>query len=280
MMTTLRRCLVLMLLALTNMGIADAAEKAFIVAIAPQFSPTQTQRNWSPLLERLEKATGYGFQIRAYDQVSSFEAELDRGIPDLAFMSPHSLLLTHGSQGYVPLVRDGQTKLKGILVVKRNGAIHSVRDLDGKEMAVPSANAFAASLYMRALLAEKENVRLRTVVAGNHQNVYRQVMMGQVAAGGGIQTTLDKEPQGVRDRLTILYATPETAPHAFAAHPRVSPDIRKRITEAFLSLGADPANASLFHATQITKPVAADYDRDYAHLQSLKLDRYLIRSEK
>jgi phosphonate transport system substrate-binding protein len=184
------------------------------------------------------------------------------------------MLIAKRKHGYQPLVRDSSAGLAGILVVRRDGPVRALADLNGKTLAFPSPNALGASLYMRALLAEKEGLRVQPIYVGTHQNVYRKVLMGEAQAGGGVQATLSKEPETVRSRLRILYTTAEIAPHPLAAHPRVPTAARRKIIEALLAMRADEEGRTLLAAVQIPQPIKADYRRDYEHLARLKLERY------
>jgi len=250
-----------------------ASEASLIVAVAPQFAPTQIHRDWTPLLARLEQVTGYRFQLRVYDQIPAFETELAQGIPDLAFMNPYHMVIAKQARGYRPLVRDS-TSLSGILVVRQDSPIKSLADLNGKLLAFPSPNALGASLYLRALLIENEGIKFTPVYVGNHQTVYRQVLQGDVAGGGGVRATLGKEPAAVQSQLKTLYTAPDLAPHPFAAHPRVALSVSRKIVDAILALRADPEASKLLAAVQMSQPIVADYQRDYEPLSRLKLERY------
>jgi ABC-type nitrate/sulfonate/bicarbonate transport system substrate-binding protein len=56
-------------------------------------------------------------------------------------------------RGFLPLVRDGQSQLEGILVVRKDSPVRRIADLSGATVAFPASNAFAASLLPRALLS-------------------------------------------------------------------------------------------------------------------------------
>lgn len=252
---------------------SHASDQTFVIAVVPQFAPTQIHRDWSPVLAHLEKATGYHFQLRVYDQIPRFESELAQGIPDLALMNPYHMVIAHKTQGYRPLVRDA-TALAGILVVRRDSPAKTVADLNNKTLAFPSPNALGASLYMRALLTENEGIKFKPSYVGNHQTVYRQVLIGDAAAGGGIRKTLDKEPEGIRAQLRVIYTTPDLAPHPLAAHPRVPAAASKKIVDALLAMPADPEVGKLLAAIQMPQPREADYRRDYEPLSRLSLERY------
>jgi len=49
----------------------------------------------------------------------------------------------------------------------------------------------------------------------------------------------------VRDQLRILWTTKGYTPHAFAAHPRVPPDVVERLNAAMLAIGQDDEGRAL-----------------------------------
>jgi phosphonate transport system substrate-binding protein len=182
-------------------------------------------------------------------------------------------------QNYLPLVRDN-APLSGILVALKSGKIKTLADLNGKTIAFPSPNSLGASLYMRALLTDKMHIKFTTVYVGSHQNVYRQVLLGDAAAGGGVLTTFQKEPESLQSELSVLFSAPDIASHPLAAHPRVTAEARKKIVAAIFAIRDDPTANKLLAAVQLPQPVEADFDRDYAELAQLRLDRYYIKQAK
>jgi phosphonate transport system substrate-binding protein len=265
----------LCLLPLTS-GAGEA--QSFSFAVVPQFPATEIRRDWQPLFERLREMTGIEFKLQFSRSISDFEQDFLRGIPDFAFLNPYHAVMAKRSQNYVPLLRDSKP-LTGIIVVRSDDPATSVRQLDRRDLAFPAPNAFGASLYLRALLAEEFHIRVTPHYVKTHSNVYRHVIMGETAAGGGVNNTLDHESAEVRGRLRVLYETPGVASHPIVAHPRVPESVRKKLSEALLRLAADPANALLFAAVQLPFPVVADYARDYQPLERLKLERYVVSAE-
>ncbi len=249
------------------------AGQVYTLSVVPQFTPVDIGLRWSPILAYLEKEAGVSLQLRVMEHIPKFESDFLAGVPDFVFLNPWHAVMAMKAHGYVPLVRGGDL-LNGILVVDRNSPIKRLADLDDKTLAFPSPNAFGASLYLRALLAEKENITFRTTYVGTHQNVYRHVLLGEAAAGGGVGATLDKEPAGMRSRLTVLYTTPGVPSHPLAAHPRVPAEASERLTAALLKLDRDPAGRKLLAAVELDRTQTADYARDYAPLEKLKLGQY------
>ena len=256
---------------------AVAAE--FSLAVVPQRTPAITHRNWSPFLERMTRDTGHRYLLRVYRTFEEFESDLSNGIPDLVYMNPYHQLRAHRSQGYRPLVRDDSTTLSGVLVVPRDSPVKSVHDLDGQVIGFPDPNAFAASLYMRALLREKEHIRFTPQYFTTHGNVYRHVIAGDVAAGGGVNTTLAGDRAEIRAALRVLYVTPGTAPHPLSAHPRVHARDREKISAAVLRLHDDEEGQRVLRSISMPNPKRANFARDYAPLEKLNLHRYQVTTK-
>ena len=268
--------LVLFSLALTARAQpATEASRGLTVAVVPQFTVLQIHKDWTPFLERVSRDSGVTLTLKSYQSIPAFEADLLKGVPDIAFMNPYHQVMAKRAAGYVPLVRDSKL-LTGVLLVRRDSPVRALKDLSGGKLAFPAPNAFGASLYMRALLAEQEGVKIEPVYVKTHSNVFRQVILGEAAAGGTVNGAFSREPAAVTEQVRVIFETPGVAPHPFAVHPRVAEARRKAITAAMLKLREDATAAPLLQAVQMAEPVTADYVRDYRPLERLKLENYLV----
>ena len=246
------------------------------VFVVPQFTAVDTHRAWVPFLERLGGRTGITFELRHSASIPQLETQLGRSEPDLAYVNPYHAVMINQHPGYIVLLRDA-VLLTGILVVQVDSNIRSLQQLNGQELAFPAPNAFGASLFIRALL-EHEGIRFKTRYVKTHQNVYRHVILGDVAAGGGVRNTLAREPNAVKNNLRILFETAGVAPHPLVAHPRIPAQIRERIITEILAMGAD-ADQPLLVAVGLAAPVRADYTRDYQPLKKYNLQHLVVHDE-
>ncbi len=254
---------------------ATNATHPLTLAVVPQFTSVQIHKDWTPFIERVSRDSGVALTLKIYQSIPKFEADRVKGVPDFAFMNPYHEVMARRAAGYLPLVRDN-TPLTGVLLVRRDSPVRTVKDLAGSKLAFPAPNAFGASLYMRALLTEQEGVKIEPVYVKTHSNVFRQVIVGQAVAGGTVNNALQREPGTVIEQLRVIFETPATAAHPLAAHPRIPEAQRKAVTQAILKLRDDPTAAPLLQAVQMATPVAADYGRDYRPLERLKLEKYLV----
>ena len=168
------------------------ATSVYVVAIVPQLPTAVTYANWSPLLERVGLNSKQCFDLVVPETIPLFEQLLFKGTPDFAFVNPYHGVIAKKRNGYIPLLIVGSAKLTGILVVRSNSSIKSVQELQGKEIAFPAPNAFAASLLMRAEL-DKMGIQIKPTYLKTHASGYRAVAMGELEAAGGVNNTLKRE---------------------------------------------------------------------------------------
>lgn len=263
------------ILLLAAVSRAEGARLQYTLAIVPQLPPVETHRHWLPFVERLEKMAGIAIRIKVYQSMRQFDNDFLKGVPDFVYLNPYHEVMAKRAQGYIPLVRDSSKPLVGILVVRTDSPYRSVKDLDRKELAFPAPSALGASLYMRALLSEREKITFTPRYVQTHSNVFRYVVLGFAAAGGAVNKTFNEESPQVRKHLRILYRTPPMASHPLSAHPRVPPAVRRAVQEAVLKMAQDEAGRKLLAEVQLYKPVIADYQRDYAPLEKLQLGKHL-----
>ena len=251
-----------------------AAPQTWRVAVVPQLTPLEMTRNWAPVVRALSDA-GFPCELVVYPSISAFEPEFLRGRADLLYLNPYHMVMARKAHGYEPLLRD-RRMLEGLLVVKKEGWIQDMVQLEAHRISFPSPNALAASMYLRALLQREYRLRYDAHYAMNHRNAIRQVLAGDSAAAGAIRTTLEQEPAHVRQALRVIYTTPGLPPHPVAVHPRVPAELRAVVAQTLLGLAREPARQSVMAAIQMPDPVPATYRGDYAPIEGLQLEKFLV----
>lgn len=244
------------------------------LAVVPQLTPVEMHRNWAPVVDALTTA-GLPCELVIHASIPKFETEFLQGRADLVFLNPYHMVLARKAHGYIPLLRDRRA-LEGVLVVRQDAPYRELGQLQGQRLSFPAPNALAASLYIRAMLEREYRLRYEAHFAQNHRNAVRQVLVGDSAAAGVVKTTFEMEPPQVQQDLRILYTTPPLAPHPLAVHPRVPLAQRQRIRDTLLAIATDPARSALLHAIQMPDPLPADYERDYAPLTRIGVERFVV----
>lgn len=244
------------------------------LAVVPQLTPLEMTRFWTPIVDALDR-NGIPCELVVYPSIAAFEPEFLKGRADLVFLNPYHMVMAYKAHRYVPLLHDARA-LEGVLVVKQESLVVRMEQLRTHRISFPAPNAFAASLYMRAVLDRQFKLPFETHYAGTHRNAIRQVLAGDSAAAGIVKTTFEKEPPDVQKSLRILYTTPALPPHPLAVHPRVPPAIRDSLVGVLQGLAANPETQALMAAIQMPAPALANYKRDYAPLEKLGVGQYVV----
>lgn len=250
-----------------------SAPKPYVVSVVPQLPASETYSHWAPLLEAVGLATKQCFTLSISKSIPDFETELLAGTPDFSYMNPYHQVMVYRRQAYRPLVADA-TPLTGILVVRRDSGINKIEDLNGKALAFPSPNAFAASLVTRAILSQR-GIDIKPTYVKTHSNVYRSVLQADVVAGGGINTTLLREPEALQTQLKVLFESTGYRAHPFSAHPRVPVTLQESVRKAFIAYASTEAGKAIMNKAQMPQPVAVDYGRDYLPLEQMKIESFV-----
>ncbi len=247
------------------------ASERYVFGVVPQFEQRKLFAVWQPIIKELEKRTGLAFELVTTLNIRDFEKEFVRGAFDFVYINPYDVLMTITTQGYIPLVRD-KAPLHGILIVRKDGPIRKVAELNGKVVAFPSPNSIG-SLIIRADLKRLYHVSVEPLYVKTHSSVYLHVANGLADAGGGLEKTLHEQGEAIRNSLRIIYTTRDLPSHPVAAHPRVPEEQREKVRKALLDLGDSPEGREMLSRVPIKQIVAASI-KDYAMMRQWGLENY------
>lgn len=256
---------------------ASAAEsgKVYKLGVVPQFDARRIKNIWQPILDTVQEQTGIQIELAGSANIQTFEKQFTQGEFDFAYMNPYHLLKAHQAQGYEPILRDTGRLLYGIIVVRKDSPIAQVADLNEKIVAFPAPNALGAALIPRTEFGEIYKIDITPKYVRSHDSVYLNVLLGQAAAGGGVQKTFNKQPDNVRNALKIIYQTRKVAPHPIAVHPRIPNDIKDKLINVFLSLGNSSEGRAKLKEIPINL-VGKATSEDYEPLKHLGLEKYYV----
>lgn len=252
---------------------AEEAKKIYTVGIVPQYEFSKLHSIWQPILNYLEKETGYQFKLKGSPNIPEFEKEFIQGKFDFAYMNPYHLVVANEIAGYQPLLRDHGRKLYGVLVAMKDSQIKTPADLNGKKIAFPAPNALGASLQIRQELVDKFNIKFTPIYVKTHDNVYMNVLLGKTMAGGGVQKTLTQQVPQFRDALKVIHTTKKVPPHPFAALPSVPVVVKEKVTQALLNFG-ESLNGKTKLSRIPMKQIGPASIEDYEPIKALGLERY------
>ncbi len=251
------------------------ANTPLVFTPVPQFPVPTLFARWAPLLEAVGKSTNQCFDLVIKGSIPEFEKYLLKGTPALAYVNPYHAVMAHKAKGYQPILADGSTMLTGILVTRNESDIKQLSDLEGQRVDFPAPNSFAASLLIRAHLAQMK-INIKPNYVKTHSNVYRGILIGDAAAGGGVNKTLETEPNEIRQKLRVIYESPGYRSHPVIASAKLSSATKEQILKGFVALSKTEAGRELLTGVHLNEPIAVTYQKDYQSLDKLKLEKLVV----
>ena len=256
-----------------TLALAEQASKqrdALVFGVTPQKSVSETTKEWGPFIDYLSAKTGLRIVFATAKDISTFKVRVSEGAYDIVYIDPPGYVLFHKKDGYRVFANAKDTKLVGILVVRKDGPIKTIHDLEGQTIAFPAFVGFASRLIPATYLSN-EGVHFSSKYVGSHESVYLAVAGGIYPAGGGIVQSLGSMDQPIQDQLRILWTSPAYAPHAFAAKKHVSPEVVKKIQAAMLDVITDKQGAVLLKPLPFKYGFAAAADGDYDSMRNARI---------
>lgn len=249
---------------------------ALTLGIVPQQSPYQLMKVWHPVVQYLEKESGEKVVLRIERSIPEFEKTLYSGGFDFAYMNPYHYVVAHKKGGFIATVR-ADKNLAGIILVNKKSSIEDVSMIQGKSFLFPAPNAFAATLLVKYELLKNYGIDVdkedSVYYVNSHTSVYKGVARGVGDLGGGIERTFHNlKDKQTKESLKILYKTKAYPSHPFAFKPSLSPDVRKKLTNALLKMPK-----KLLDSLSIKKMIRTD-DAEYKSVRDLS--KHLFVEEK
>ncbi len=288
-MTSSRRLyavfLVLLTCVLAGFGARAAADEPpatslphhFTFGVVPQFEQRKLFAIWRPILDEIERRTGFVITLTGSPRIRDFEKDFANGAFDFAYMNPYHVVQSgyNHSNSYLPILRDGGHVLQGIIVVYKDSPLQSISDLKDTEMVFPSPNSLGATLLIRSELKRRYGIEVIPKYVQTHSSVYLFVAKNLAQAGGGVASTLSLERDEVKNRLRVLYQTPPIPPHPITAHRRVAPEHRDAVMRAFLEFAQTAEGQRALRQVPIDELISTSLI-DYRSLSSLDFRGYRV----
>jgi phosphonate transport system substrate-binding protein len=238
--------------------------------IVPQQSSSTLAKVWIPLMQFLSEKTGKEIRFETAPNIPEFEARIEAGNYDIAYMNPYHYTIFSHTVGMEAISRQKEELIRGIIVVRKGSRISSIQMLDKATLAFASRASFAATILPQAMLNLK-HIKFNSEYVSSHDSVYRGVAEGLFVAGGGIERTLSTVSPEIRNKLTVLWRSEGFTPHAIAVSPSVDQKTRVAIQNALLSLSEEEKGLKILKKLSFSGFMNSE-DSDWDDVRSLNID--------
>jgi len=257
-------------------GLASGAEKLYEFGVFPYLPVRHIHELYRPMASDFEAKLGRQVQLSSRASYEKFGDELRRGIYDIAFVQPFDYVDAHDKHGYLPLARS-PGDLEALIVVRDDGPLKDLKDLRGKTVANPPADAAVSHLTSMALWEAgiEPNTGVRRDYGKNHFTCLQSVLIGAADACGVAEPAFRRVEEQIHGtaRLRVLHKVSGVPRPLFIVHTRVPRKERETLLTTIVGWSNTEEGRKILDRGQFGTFVPAK-DADYEVLR-----RY-IRSKK
>lgn len=250
--------------------LVSAAHAELVFTSAPRDSKEKEEAVYRPLVDLLTKATGQKVRFQHGDNFLVYQSEMRKGTYDIVFDGPHFVGWRMAKLQHVPFVKF-PGNLVFVLAVKNDQAkINSLKDMAGRTLcAFPPPN-----LATLTVLVEFDNPARQPLVleTDSFPQAFKGMMSGK-CTGAILQKKLFENMNKEKQAAKAIFTSKPLPNQAFSAGPRVTPEMRERMTKALMSPEGAAATQKMREVFKIEKLVPAT-EEEYQGLGKLLRDVY------
>lgn len=264
------------IVALLVFGPAIAAAEIRFVTV-PRTTEAKLQAMFTPLAEYLSREVGEKVTLVVPKTFKGVQETVEAGKAEIGFVNPLIYVQIKNDVNIEPLVLSSEvksgTRIRGIIVVRKDSGIAKLRDLRGKKFMFVNQDSPAGHIFQKLLLSRAgfdiNKDILMLPFANSHEGVIKAVLNGTVDAGGVREEQLDKMKGKIdTGKLKIVGYTDYFPNWPFFAAPTLNKATADRVRAALLKLRPnDPKNAKILSLARLTGFIAVT-DREYEDMRA------------
>ena len=249
------------------------------IAIASIVSPQKSIRDYERMLQYLGRKLGRPIEVVQRSGYSECIALLENREIDAAFVCSGPYVEARerfGAEALVaPHVRGAETYC-AYVIARKGGPIRSFSDLRGKVFAFTDPLSTTGKLYPSYLLSKigltAEAYFSKTIVTWGHDNSVEAVAHG-LADGASVSSLvwegLAKSKTSAAAQTTVIGRSQTFGMPPVIVHPRLDPELKKRLRDVFLGMHLDPEGKALLGQVGIERFVVG-MDSSYEGVRRMR----------
>jgi phosphonate transport system substrate-binding protein len=262
-------------------------EKTLLIGLTPEHNIFKQVRRYEPLADYLSKKTGIRVNLKVLTYRGNVIDNFQFLKLDGAFFGSFSYSLANAKLGVVVLARpedpDGISSYHGVIFVRKDSGIRTVRQMKGKRLALVARATTAGYLFPsiflgRAGVRNPETFFKEVYHAGTHEGTIDDVLDRKADVGVSKNTVYNRfaaeNPRVGRD-LVILGKSDDVPENALALRRDIEDSVKRKLVDALIAMHADPEGAKVleaFGARRFIETTDADYMPVMTYTRELGID--------
>ncbi|MGO9612701.1 MAG: phosphate/phosphite/phosphonate ABC transporter substrate-binding protein [Dissulfurispiraceae bacterium] len=258
-----------------------------IIGLVPERNIFAQVERFKPLAEYLSKKIGLKVTLKIVPEYGDIIRDFVPLNLDGAFFGSFTYALAHARLGLEVLARPenlkGVSTYFGVIFVRRDSRIRTIKDMKGKRFAFVDKATTAGYLLPLAYFKQNgiKNYKAyfkETYFTGTHEDAIMDVLNKRADIGAAKNTEFDRMASAdrrIKNELVILVSSPEVPENALAVRKDLDLTIKTRLKEALLRMNDEPEGREVLEKLgdrRFIETIEKDYEPVFKYAKDIGLD--------
>jgi phosphonate transport system substrate-binding protein len=238
-------CMLLMLL--FGSTCCFASGDSFTFGVNPQRNAVMTAQYWNPILSYVAGKSGVKLEMKVEKTGQEYSVKVGQGSYDFAYTN-HIFNPANAKVGYHVFARPYEDSIRAEIVVSEDSPVHTLGDLNGREVGFPSKAAFVGyAVPMDNLI--RQGITVKPVYGGNQEGIMAQLKGGKIMAAGVNSQIMRDFAQREKMKYRVIWHSQEFLNLPLVAHPRVPAKTVAAVRKAMTEMNSDPVGRKILETS-------------------------------
>jgi phosphonate transport system substrate-binding protein len=229
---------------------------------------------YRPLADYLSKRIGVKIKLKVLPRYGNIVDNFVSAGMDGAFFGSFTYTLAHSKLGVEVLARpenrDGRSTYYGLIFVRRDSGIRTIKDMAGKifvfvDKATTAGYLLPLDYFSKNGIRNYKAYLKEAYFSGTHEDAIYDVLNGKADIGAAKNTIFDelmKQDERIKKELVVLEKSPDVPENGLAVRKDLDESIKRRLKEALLGMHNDAEGMSVlinFGARRFIETTDKDY---------------------
>jgi phosphonate transport system substrate-binding protein len=225
---------------------ARAADEPYMFNVLNQRSVALTAQYWNPILMYVSRKSGVPLELKLAKTTKEANALAEQGAYHFLYTN-HFFTPERDRLGFRVIARPAGPGIRGQIVVPNDSPIKTLAELNGKDVAFASPDAFASYwVPMDALL--KGRVNVKSIFTANQEAGLAQLKVGTVAAAAVNDTVIQRYARREGFEYRLLWNSELYNDLCIMASSKVPPAKQQAVKDALVGMMSDPEGRKVIEA--------------------------------
>jgi len=264
----------------------EPRRQSLVIGLVPEQSIFKQVERYEPLAEYLSARVGLDIKLIVLPRYGKILNSFTSQKMDAAFFGSFTYILAHARLGVEVIARpvglNGTSTYHGLIFVRKDSHIRSIRDMRGKRFAFVDRDTTAGFLlpleYFKKAGVNYKTYLRESYFTGTHEDAIYDVLDRKADIGAAKNTEFERLAAAdarIKNELAILAQSPDVPENSLAVRRDLDASVKEKLKAALLNMHEDPEGARIlndFRAQKFIETTDNSFRPVYEYARALGLN--------